>query len=282
MAPRPGTHPRSQAPLLWLLLALTLPLLAACGGAQTSTNTAGGPTTGGKPAAAGDVAFDVGPTEIKGVVFQPNALDRPPMATTGGRKKTTLEKQRAAFQKAKDPVVKQAEASILASMLYLESKTNKTGEQAMWTEGRQVLRDALAAAGPKPDEITLRMLGSYEYLFDDYAGAADSIPDEDGSYVVVMTLGYASDKVVIKQLVDRDVKYFGVLGSKAKMATLMKELKNEGIDSDRLARIRTPIGIPINSRTPEEIAISIAAEIIAVKNGAKAISPRSPRAVRNK
>ena len=105
-------------------------------------------------------------------------------------------------------------------------------------------------------------------IIEDYAAVADSIPDEGGSYVVVMTLGYASDKVVIKQLCNRDFKYFGVLGSKAKMATLMKELKGEGIDSDRLARIRTPIGIPINSRTPEEIAISIAAEIIAVKNGA--------------
>jgi xanthine dehydrogenase accessory factor len=83
-----------------------------------------------------------------------------------------------------------------------------------------------------------------------------------------MTLGYASDKVVIKQLAGRDFKYFGVLGSMAKMATLMKELKEEGIDPERLARIRTPIGIPINSRTPEEIAVSIAAEIISVRNSA--------------
>ena len=50
------------------------------------------------------------------------------------------------------------------------------------------------------------------------------------------------------------------------MATLMKELKDEGLDKESLARIRTPIGIPINSRTPEEIAVSIAAEIISVKN----------------
>ena len=81
-----------------------------------------------------------------------------------------------------------------------------------------------------------------------------------------MTLGYVSDAVVIRQLADRDFKYFGVLGSRAKMGTLMKELRSEGIEEQRLSRIRTPIGLPINSRTPEEIAISIAAEIIAVKN----------------
>ena len=54
---------------------------------------------------------------------------------------------------------------------------------------------------------------------------------------------------------------------KAKMATLLRELKNEGIDPGRLGRIRTPIGIPINSRTPEEIAVSILSELIAVKHG---------------
>jgi xanthine dehydrogenase accessory factor len=107
------------------------------------------------------------------------------------------------------------------------------------------------------DEIT---------IIDDYERIGGHLPDDDGAYVVVMTLGYASDKVVIKQLCGRDFKYLGVLGSKAKMATLMKELREEGIPKEQLSRIRTPIGLPINSRTPEEIAVSIAAEIIAVKN----------------
>ena len=109
------------------------------------------------------------------------------------------------------------------------------------------------------DEVTI--LDGYEEL-------SENVESDEDTYLVVMTLGYASDAVVIRQLVGRDFKYFGVLGSKAKMATLMKELLAEGIDEQRLARIRTPIGLPINSRTPEEIAISIAAEIIAVKNEA--------------
>jgi xanthine dehydrogenase accessory factor len=81
-----------------------------------------------------------------------------------------------------------------------------------------------------------------------------------------MTLGYRSDAVVIRKLVGGEFKYFGVLGSRAKMGTLMKELRDEGLAVDELDRIRTPIGLPINSRTPEEIAVSIAAEIISVKN----------------
>ena len=102
----------------------------------------------------------------------------------------------------------------------------------------------------------------------DYELVQHQIPEIEETYVVVMTLGYTSDKVVIKRLCDREFKYFGVLGSKAKMATLMRELEAEGVPEEQLARIRTPIGVPINSRTPEEIAVSIAAEIIAVKNGA--------------
>lgn len=103
-------------------------------------------------------------------------------------------------------------------------------------------------------------------IIESYENIADRVPQGDDVYVVVMTLGYASDAVVIRQLIDHDVRYFGVLGSKAKIAALMKELREEGYPAEKLARIRTPIGLPINSRTPEEIAVSIAAEIISVKN----------------
>ncbi|MBV9216274.1 MAG: XdhC family protein [Acidobacteria bacterium] len=107
------------------------------------------------------------------------------------------------------------------------------------------------------DEIT---------IIDSYENIGEHIPDGDDVNVVVMTLGYASDAVVIRQLAGREFKYFGVLGSKAKMATLLKELTDEGFRQEQLESIRTPIGLPINSHTPEEIAVSIAAEIIQVRN----------------
>lgn len=103
-------------------------------------------------------------------------------------------------------------------------------------------------------------------IIDTYEKIGDLIPSRPNVYVVVMTLGYTSDAVVIRQLARRDFKYFGVLGSKAKMATLIKQLGEEGFDEQLLRRIHTPIGLPINSRTPEEIAVSIAAEIISIKN----------------
>lgn len=103
-------------------------------------------------------------------------------------------------------------------------------------------------------------------IIDKYDKIGDFIPNGDNIYVVVMTLGYKFDGIVIRALFDHTFKYFGVLGSKAKMATLMNELRDEGFDPDRLTRIHTPIGLPINSRTPEEIAVSIAAELIIIKN----------------
>jgi xanthine dehydrogenase accessory factor len=104
-------------------------------------------------------------------------------------------------------------------------------------------------------------------LIDSYANIGEHIPAGDRSYVVVMTVGYASDEVVIRSIIDKEFKYLGVLGSRAKMATLLRQLRDEGWPAERLDRIHTPIGLSINSHSPEEIAVSIAAEIISVKNG---------------
>lgn len=103
-------------------------------------------------------------------------------------------------------------------------------------------------------------------IIDSYQDIGGLVPSGPGVYVVVMTLGYKFDEIVIRSLFDREFKYFGVLGSRAKMKTLITALKKEGLSDAKLARIRTPIGLPINSHTPIEIAVSIAAEIIAVKN----------------
>lgn len=103
-------------------------------------------------------------------------------------------------------------------------------------------------------------------IIESYERIGEAVPDDPDVYVVVMTIGYASDEIAIRGLIDKDFKYFGVLGSRAKMAVLLKTLKKEGIPANRLSRIHTPIGLPINSHTPEEIAVSIAAEIISVKN----------------
>lgn len=104
-------------------------------------------------------------------------------------------------------------------------------------------------------------------IVETYETIDDIVPSGDDDYLVVMTLGVASDMQVVRRLIDRDFRYFGVLGSRAKIATMFRELQDEGLDQARLSFIHAPVGVAINSRTPEEIAVSIAAEIIAVRNG---------------
>jgi xanthine dehydrogenase accessory factor len=67
-------------------------------------------------------------------------------------------------------------------------------------------------------------------------------------------------------LLGKEFKYIGLLGSKTKIEKMFDDYRKEGIDKKLLQQIHTPIGIPIKSQTPEEIAISIAAEIIREKN----------------
>lgn len=197
-------------------LSFLLCALVACGGTpeKSTTPTGGGAGGGpGKPAAAGDVSFDVPGIEIKGLVFEPEALGRPGMPLVEAKKKVTIEKQRTVFTGTKDPVQKEAQAAILATLLYQKSKDDKANEKALWTEARQALRDAAQISGDKVDEITLRLLGSYELLLEDYVASEK-----------------AWSTLVNKAPKDKDVQY-----NRAWWAfSLLKQFKN----SDALAVIK--------------------------------------------
>ncbi|HEY4150118.1 MAG TPA: XdhC family protein, partial [Chitinophagaceae bacterium] len=93
-------------------------------------------------------------------------------------------------------------------------------------------------------------------------------PNAHHHYVVVMTLGYRTDDIAVRALMTKSFKYFGLLGSKTKNGQLLASYAAAGISAELLNRIHSPIGLAIHSQTPEEIAVSIAAEIIQVKNNA--------------
>jgi xanthine dehydrogenase accessory factor len=91
----------------------------------------------------------------------------------------------------------------------------------------------------------------------DYSTISDFIASGHDDYVVIMSFGYQTDKIILNALVDRNFRYLGMMGSKEKVKKLFEEMGN----------VYSPIGIPISSKTPEEIAVSILAEVIGVKNG---------------
>ena len=95
---------------------------------------------------------------------------------------------------------------------------------------------------------------------------AGFIPEGDQTYVVIMTFGYRSDKEALQQLVGKNYKYLGLMGSEAKIDRLFSELKEDGFPEAVLQQVYSPIGLPINSQTPAEIGISVAAQIIQVRN----------------
>lgn len=105
-----------------------------------------------------------------------------------------------------------------------------------------------------------------KHILKDYEKLKKRISAGDNHYVVIMTFGYRTDDTALRSLVGKNFKYLGLLGSKSKIEKMFEEYRKERIDEDWLNRIHTPIGVPIKSETPEEIAVSIAAEIINVKN----------------
>lgn len=88
------------------------------------------------------------------------------------------------------------------------------------------------------------------------------------SYVVIMTRGHALDAEAVRVLDGMPGAYYGMIGSRSKIAAVRKMLLEQGVSEAHLDRIYQPIGLPIKAETPNEIAVSIMAEIIAVKYGA--------------
>ena len=98
------------------------------------------------------------------------------------------------------------------------------------------------------------------------------LPSELGigadTYVVVATRGHQHDAVVVEQLARTDTRYLGMLGSRRKVALTWKLLEEQGISRARLDRIHAPVGLSIGADTPEEIAISVVAELVGTPRSA--------------
>lgn len=100
----------------------------------------------------------------------------------------------------------------------------------------------------------------------DYKDISDYIPESNSAYVAIMTNKYTDDKLALSKLIGKKYKFIGVLGSKAKLKLMFEVLQKEGFTEDELNKIYAPIGLHIYSQTPEEIAVSIGAQVIEIKN----------------
>jgi xanthine dehydrogenase accessory factor len=87
------------------------------------------------------------------------------------------------------------------------------------------------------------------------------------AYVVIVTRGHTNDLEALRALATRDLRYLGLIGSRAKVARIYDALQQDGMAAECLKRVHAPIGLDIGAVTPQEIAVSILAELIAVKHG---------------
>jgi xanthine dehydrogenase accessory factor len=86
------------------------------------------------------------------------------------------------------------------------------------------------------------------------------------TFLILTTRGSAVDVAGLAPLLDTPAAYIGIIGSKRRWATTMKGLKEKGVSDEKLAKVHSPIGLELQAETPEEIAVSIMAEVMMVKS----------------
>lgn len=107
---------------------------------------------------------------------------------------------------------------------------------------------------------------AHEQCVVDFDRICEHITEGERSWVVIMTFGHDHDRQVLEGLLGKQFAYLGLMGSQAKVRQMFAAMVADGRSQAELEAVRAPVGIPIGSHTPEEIAISVAAEIVAVRN----------------
>ncbi len=98
-----------------------------------------------------------------------------------------------------------------------------------------------------------------------FAEALDRLQIHENTYLAIVTRGHLFDREVLRGALDTQAAYVGMIGSRRKIRTLFESLEEEGFSRERLDAVHTPIGLDIGAKTPEEIALSIAAELVQVR-----------------
>jgi len=103
---------------------------------------------------------------------------------------------------------------------------------------------------------------------DDFDRVIAQLAPGENSFMVIVTRGHRDDMRILRWAVEQPARYLGMIGSKRKVIAIYKELENAGIERERLLRVSAPVGLAIGAITPQEIAVAIVAEMIAVRRHA--------------
>ncbi len=118
-----------------------------------------------------------------------------------------------------------------------------------------------------------RFPGAKEVNALDFDQAMQKLDPSESSFIVIVTRGHRDDMRILRWAVQTRARYVGMIGSRRKVVEISKALQAEGIPANLLERVHSPIGLDIGAVTPEEIGVSITAELIAVRRHATAALP---------
>jgi xanthine dehydrogenase accessory factor len=110
-----------------------------------------------------------------------------------------------------------------------------------------------------------RFPDAHEVLAEDFATAMSRLTPNSSSYLVIVTRGHKDDMRVLRWAVQTEARYVGMIGSRRKVITIHRELREEGLAENLFQRVYAPIGLDIGALTPEEIGVAVCAEMIAVR-----------------
>jgi xanthine dehydrogenase accessory factor len=127
---------------------------------------------------------------------------------------------------------------------------------------------------------TERFGDGIDVIVEDIPTFIEAHPLPATSYAVIVTRGHRHDLETLRALMAQNLRYVGLIGSRAKVKRIYDMLREEGVSPDTLRRVHAPIGLDIGAITPQEIAVSILAELIAVKHGKVAESGAAASSMR--
>ena len=118
-----------------------------------------------------------------------------------------------------------------------------------------------------------RFPAAKEVIAEDFEKAMARIEPSEASYIVITTRGHRDDMRVLRWAVQTRARYIGMIGSKRKTISIFRELTKEGISAHLFDRVHAPVGLDIGAVTPEEIAVAITAELIAIRRNSERALP---------
>lgn len=118
-----------------------------------------------------------------------------------------------------------------------------------------------------------RFPAARQVIADDFDHALATLSPSESSYIVIATRGHRDDMRVLRWAVQTPARYIGMIGSKRKAITVYRELVREGLAPELFDRVHSPVGLDIGAITPEEIAVSIMAELIGARRHAERALP---------